>query len=254
MNDPRDTRRLRAIAFEGTRNFRDLGGIPTPAGTTRYGAVYRSDRLSNLTDADGVRLRELGIATIIDMRTSEERERAPNRLPKDFAVKQVARAFLPRHTLPMFDAINSGEYDAATTYDTMLKQYEALALEHTEDYRHIIEVLLEPGNVPAIIHCTSGKDRTGMVAAIILLALEAPQEAIVADYTLTQGRIEKVDYFADTADQDAIDIVMAAKPDYITAAFNAMESGFGSVAGYLREAVGITPEKQQLLRALLIDD
>ena len=253
MNDPDRNTRLRGVAFEGTRNFRDLGGIPTPTGTTRYGVVYRSDRLSNLTDADGLRLRELGIATIIDMRTGEERERAPNRLPEDFAVKQVARAFLPRHTLPMFDAINSGEYDAATTYDTMLKQYEALALDHTEDYRRIIEDLLEPGSVPAIIHCTSGKDRTGIVAAIILLALDAPREAITADYILTQGRIEKVDYFADSAEQDAIEIVMAAKPDYIAAALEAMASNYGSVASYLHEAVGITPEKQRQLHALFID-
>ncbi len=253
MSTEKETLNRRAIDFHGTRNFRDLGGIPTASGNTRYGVIYRSDRLSNLTRADGEQLRELGIATIIDMRSAEERERAPNRLPPGTQVNQLERAFLPRHTLGMFDAINSGKYDAAATYAAMIRQYEALALDHTLDYRRIIDDLIAPGAAPAIFHCTSGKDRTGMIAAIILLALNAPIDAIASDYTMTQDRIEKVDYFADTADAKAVEIVMAANPDYIRAAFKAMETNFGSITLYLRDGVGVTPEKQRRLQELLVN-
>ena len=65
MSAQKDTLNRRTIEFTGTRNFRDLGGIPTPSGETRYGVIYRSDRLSNLTNADGEQLNKLGIATII---------------------------------------------------------------------------------------------------------------------------------------------------------------------------------------------
>ena len=253
MNDQKGSLNERIIDFDGTSNFRDLGGIPTPSGDTRYGVLFRSDRLSNLSAADGERLRELGIATIIDMRSPEERKRAPNRLSPESGANQLARAFLPRDTLNMFNAINAGEYDAAASYDAMIRQYHALAIEHTLDYGRIIDDLIEPAAAPAIFHCTSGKDRTGMIAAIILLALNVPTDAITDDYAMTQGRIEKVDYFADTADPDAIEIVMAANPDYIQAAFHAMETEFGSITLYLRDGVGLTSEKQQRLQDLLVN-
>ncbi len=253
MNTPLNTRRLRYVEFEGTRNFRDLGGIPTPAGTTLYGVVYRSDRLSNLTDADRVHLKRLGITTIIDMRTHEEQLHAPNRLPADERLQEISRSFLPRRTLEIFAAINSGAYGVEAAYDAMLEQYKTLALEHATDYGRIIEDLLQPGITPAVVHCTSGKDRTGLVAAVILLALDAPRAEITADYVMTHNRIEKIDFFTDSADPHAIDVVMAADPAYLAAALAAMESEFGSVASYLREAVGMTFDKRRRLQALLVD-
>jgi len=252
MNDPIKSTPKRIIDFDGTRNFRDLGGIPTPSGDTRRGVFYRSDRLSNLSHADGERLRELGIETIIDLRSREERERAPNRLPESSGIEQLDRAFLPRDTLPMFHAINSGEYDAEASYAAMLRQYRAMALEHTSDYRRVIDDLLEPGVSPAIFHCTSGKDRTGMIAAILLLTLNASTEAVTDDYAMTQGRIEKVDFFTDTADSKAVEVVMGANPEYMLAAISAMENEYGSITIYLRDGVGITPDKQQRLQALLV--
>lgn len=243
----------RNIAFEGTRNFRDLGGIAAGAGVTRFGIIFRSDRLSNLTTADGDALRALGITTIIDMRSHDERDRAPNRLPSDLPVRQITRAFLPRHTHQMFEAINSGDFGPTQAYAMMLRQYEALALDHTADYQRILDDLLAPEAIPAIFHCTSGKDRTGMIAAIILLALGASVEAVIDDYTLTQDRIDKVDFFNDTADPAAIDIVMAAKADYLEAAVAAMQRRYGSTERYLTEGIGLTPERRRRLTELLVD-
>lgn len=243
----------RAIAFEGTRNFRDLGGIGTASGMTRFGVVYRSERLSNLTPGDAAAFRALGIATIIDMRSDDERNRAPNRLPRDMPARQLSRAFLPRHTHAMIDAINSGRCDAAAAHAMMLRQYETLALDHMADYRLILEDLLNPDGVPAVFHCTSGKDRTGMVAAIILLALGAPVDAVIDDYTLTHDRIEKVDFFDPTADPAAIEIVMAAKADYLDAALGAMHARFGSTERYLSDGIGLTAAQRRRLAALLLD-
>lgn len=244
----------RELDFEGTQNFRDLGGIPTPRGKTRFGVIYRSDRLSNLTARDGARIQDLGIRTIIDMRSDDERSRAPNRLPAGDGLIELSRAFLPRHTMSMFEAINSGEIDSAGAYKLMLKQYEALALDHVGDYRRIVDDLLAPGRVPAVVHCTSGKDRTGMVAAILLLALDAPTDAISEDYAMTEGKIEKVDYFNDSADDRAIEVIMGANPAYISTALSAMTAEFGSTDAYLRDGVGIDDTKRRKLAALLLEE
>tara|TARA_Y100000588_G_scaffold393754_1_gene511000 strand:+ start:971 stop:1747 length:777 start_codon:yes stop_codon:yes gene_type:complete len=252
MYDSMNTQAQRSIGFDGARNFRDLGGIPTAFGETRFGVLYRSDRLSHLSLQDYERLRVLGIETIIDLRSREERERAPNRLPKEMLPSQLQRPFLPRETLSMFNAINTGEFDAKASHAAMIRQYQALAVEHTQDYRRIIDDLIEPGATPAIFHCTSGKDRTGMIAAILLLALNAPTSAVTDDYVMTQGRVGKVDFFNENADGEAIETVMSAKPEYLLAAIDAMESAFGSITIYLRDGIGLTPAKQRRLKELLI--
>lgn len=242
----------RHIVFDGTRNFRDLGGISTQSGVTRRGIVFRSERLSDFSDADCQRLSELGVKTIIDMRSEEERERAPNRLAPDGLARQIHRPFLPRHTLAMFEAINSGEYAESDAIAAMLRQYDALALEHVADYRQVIDDLLAPAAAPVVFHCTSGKDRTGMVAAILLLALGAERSAIVEDYVITEGRIPSVDYLNEAADPAAIEAVMAAKADYIEAAIAAMERSFGSVDQYLKRGIGIDADKLARLRQLML--
>ncbi len=243
----------RDVPLQGTRNFRDLGGIPTRDGTTRYGVVFRSDRLTNLTPADATVLGALNVATIVDLRSNDERERAPNRLPPDFPARQVARAFNPRYTQTLFEGINSGRFDAAGVYDMMLRQYDALAVDHIADYRRFIDDLLYPGALPLVFHCTSGKDRTGMMAAILLLAVGADPDAVVADYVMTQGRIERVDIFAHDIDDRVVDIVMAANHAYIGAAFSAMSREFGSIESYLTRGIGISPTERARLVEILID-
>jgi protein-tyrosine phosphatase len=247
------TKTVRKVDFAGTQNLRDLGGIPTVVGATRFGAIYRSDRLSNLSAADHVKIGDLGISTVIDMRIAEERVKAPNRLPVDGSVRQIVREFMPRRTARLLQGVNSGEFSAETTFHQMLEQYKSMALEHMGDYRGVIDDLLEHRHSPSVFHCTSGKDRTGMVAAILLLAIEASEEAIVADYVMTEGNIEKLDIFAASADPRAVDVVMSAKPDYICAAMGAMIDNFGSTAAYLREGIGLNEKKHELLRTLLVD-
>ena len=242
----------RRIAFDGVRNFRDLGGFSFAHGALRKGVVFRSDRLSKLTGRDTALLRELGVTTIIDMRAAEERERAPNRIAAASGITQITRPFLPRHTLPMFDAINSGCFDAAAAHGAMLKQYEALAIEHVDTYAQLVDDLLVPGRTPLVLHCTSGKDRTGMIAAILLLALGVPMSDIITDYVMTQDHIEKVDYFEEHADPASVQVVMSAKAEFIEAAFAAMTARYGTVERYLSQAIRINTDKRQGLEALLL--
>lgn len=253
MNAVENSASAREIILEGTRNFRDLGGIATPAGRTRFGVLFRSDRLSNLTEADAQKLRELRVRTVVDLRSDEERHRAPNRLPADFPAAQLVRAFLPRHTQTLFDGVNDGSFDATRAFEMMCLQYDALVLDHIADYRRILDDLLLPDALPLVFHCTSGKDRTGILAAILLLALGAHPDAVAEDYVMTEGRIERVDFFGDHVHAEVMDIVMAAKVEYLEAAYAAMCREFGSVEAYLTRGLGIAPAERDRLAAMLIE-
>ncbi len=245
------TEQSRHIDFEGVHNFRDLGGIATAHAVTQFGVLYRSDRLSGFTKNDHRAFCELGIATVIDMRVADERNKAPNCLPQDPLVKQITREFWPQHTVRMISDINAGKLDQTGARAAMLKQYGALATDHLPDYRAVIDDLLSHSCTPSVFHCTSGKDRTGMVAAIILLAIGVPQDAVIADYVLTDGRVAKVDIFGRHVNPNVIEVVMAATPDYIQAAIDAMVSSYGSIEAYLTNGIRLNRQKREDLRALL---
>jgi protein-tyrosine phosphatase len=247
------TAQNRYIEFQGSRNFRDMGGIATATGVTRRGIVYRSDRLSNLTPSDQRSLSDLGIATVIDMRLAEERNKALNTLLNDSGLTQIIHEFLPRHTGRMIAGINSGRLDPTTAYEAMLEQYRALAIDHTADYLAIIKDILAHSGSPLVFHCTSGKDRTGMVAAILLLMLDVSDAEIINDYAMTEGRIEKVDLFADGVDPKVVDVLMAADPSYIKTAIAQMIASYGSTESYVHDGIGITAEMREGLRTLLIE-
>lgn len=242
----------RHVRLEGALNVRDLGGLPTQDGKrTRHGVLFRSDTLAHLTPADQVRLADLGLATVIDLRTEEERTRAPDRLPEGPAPAVRALGFLPRGNIEMFSAINSGQLDAAAAVEAMVSQYRNLTLDHHDRYRAFVETLLGPGSHPLLFHCASGKDRTGIAAAIVLLAVDVPREAVVEDYAISNFQRRPVDLFTAGATAPAVEQVMAAHPRYLEAAFAAMEEASGSIPAYLAE-LGLDAEARRALRALLV--
>jgi protein-tyrosine phosphatase len=247
-----ETRRSRHVDFEGVHNCRDLGGVETTNGMTRFGVLYRSDRLAGLTQNDHQAFRDLGIETVIDMRVADERHKAPNGFPKNTEVNEITYEFWHQHTVKMIADINEGKLNHASTYAAMVNQYTALATDHRSDYREIIDSLLAFSGAPLLFHCTSGKDRTGMVAAIVLLAVGVPREAVVEDYILTNGRVAKVDIFNQHVDPGVIDIVMSAKPDYIHAAIDGMTDSYGSISNYLTDGLGLDAAKRDRLNAMLI--
>ena len=243
----------RHIPLEGARNVRDLGGLRTAeGGITRHGLLFRADTLAHLTDADQTRLAGLGLATIIDLRTEPERLKAPDRVPGNPAPEIQALGFLPRGNLEMFAAINAGELGADEALEAMLGQYRALTLEHHDRYLAFGQTLLHPARRPLLFHCASGKDRTGIAAAIVLLALEVPPATVLEDYVISNFQRRPVDAFTAGAAGPAVEQVMAADPRYLEAAFAAMIEASGSIPAYLAE-LGLDAEARRHLRALMVE-
>jgi protein-tyrosine phosphatase len=162
-----------------------------------------------------------------------------------------ALGFLPRGNVEMFSAINAGRLDAEDAVQAMMAQYRNLALEHHDRYQAFVETLLGPGSRPLLFHCASGKDRTGIAAAIVLLALDVPRATVLEDYAISNFQRRPIDLFTAGASAPAVEQVMAANPRYLEAAFKAMEEASGSIQAYLAE-LGLDSEARRHLRALLV--
>lgn len=163
------------MPLEGSSNFRDLGGYPTVGGgMVRTGLVYRSDALHALTDADRTLLRSLGVRVAYDLRSDEERRAEP-----------TAAAFLRQIHVPL---VVSGPASLAEAEDGeafLLALYQRLLFDAAGTIGSILLAMAHGDGAPAVVHCSAGKDRTGVVAAILLLALEVDEHVVLDDYELT---------------------------------------------------------------------
>lgn len=166
-----------ARVFEALSNFRDVGGHVTADGRKlRSGLVYRSDALCFVTERDRALLRDtLRIRTIVDLRTSMEHERMGRYDLTD--VGEVVH-------LPVLDGalISEKAHDGSLDLASM---YQAIAFDHADEIAIVLTLLADPDRLPAIISCTAGKDRTGIVVGVLLAMLSVPEETVLADYELS---------------------------------------------------------------------
>lgn len=242
----------RRIAFEGACNCRDLGGLKTTDGRrTRRGVVYRSDALATLTVGDQAALAELGVRAIYDLRTDDERARNPNRLPVPPPV-QHALGFIPRGNLDMFEAVNSGAWSPEDTRRAMHSQYERLILDHTDCLLGVYRGLLREEGRPAVLHCASGKDRTGIASAVLLLAVGVGRNEVLEDYVISNFQRRPVALFTDGAPAAVVEQIMCASADYLDTALRAAERTFGSFDDFLARGVGLSDLDRIALAELLV--
>lgn len=244
----------RIVSFVGAKNVRDLGGLATASGAvTKYGKVFRGDGLSRLTDSDLTALENLNLRSIIDLRDASEIERAPDRLPIEKPPQYYRLGFFPSGSHEMFESVNNGHLDAEGAFTLMRKNYGRFPFVHAAEFGAVMHQLIEPTTAPCLIHCTSGKDRTGLIAAFILLAVGVPEDAIVADYQMSDGERQPVDLFGANVKAGTMDMIMAAKAEYIRAAIEAIDTRSGSFDRYLSDSLGFSVRERIALEALMLN-
>jgi protein-tyrosine phosphatase len=237
--DPDPSRKL---IFEGCFNFRDLGGYPAAGGRrTRWRRLFRADGLGRLTETDFSTLASLGIVTVIDLRTILEAD-TQGRFPTD-------RDGVAYHHLPLTDTLPGEEetpdWDRASFVSD---RYLAMLSEGTATVTAALRLLAEPQNQPAVFHCSVGKDRTGVLSALVLGFLGVPDPIIVDDYALSYAAMLEILAHLKERYPEASDIVERYRP-VILSAEPASMAGF--VAGVrtthgsfeaLAETLGVTAE------------
>ncbi|HUA95973.1 MAG TPA: tyrosine-protein phosphatase, partial [Acidimicrobiales bacterium] len=157
----------RHITLEGAVNFRDLGGYPAAGGRTiRWRTLFRADGLSRLTPTDRSVIRQLGIATVVDLRTSAEVERGR------FPVEEIPVGF---HHLPLLDEVPDPQrFEIAP--GMLGAQYLEIARDAGRQIAQILSIIAERASHPVIVHCTAGKDRTGVLVAVLMALLGVDDE------------------------------------------------------------------------------
>ena len=174
------------VRLEGAANFRGLGGLTTLEGRrVRPGTLYRSEGPAHFTERDAATLRALEIRTVCDLRSDAERSTHPNDWCSGGALLHIDIAIDVRVVGNRAWDFMRADPTAAGGRAAMAYNYRAMGRSMTGAFRRLIDHLLEPRKVPVLIHCTGGKDRTGVMVALLLHALGVAPEQIEADYVLS---------------------------------------------------------------------
>lgn len=248
MNSPM---RERHIALQGPVNFRDLGGYPTVDGrTVRWGHVFRSDLLADLSDADLAVIQGLGLRHVCDLRADAERAQKPSR---DIPSAQVhAIGFMPRGGEELMARLQSLSVDEVVASVTAI--YEDFVLTRSAHFARVFELMLQADAVPLLFHCASGRDRTGTFAALLLSALGVPRAVIEQDYLLSDHYRRDVRFqFGEGIPPELMAAVTRSHPAYLAAVFELIEQRWGSTDNYLREALGLSDAARAQLQDKLLE-
>jgi len=254
------------IEITGSRNLRDLGGYTTMKGKViKKGVLYRSDHLSRITKRDLEEVTALGVKTVYDLRGEEEKETFPQRLPEIVPVQVVSLPVFYQGLDPWVMArriVISGDVEEGEFHDVMVEAYRSYALDFRTEWSTLLKGLAEPVTLPALIHCTYGKDRTGVAVAIVLRSLDVPWENVMEGYLLSNKFWEsKTDLYSCLANcascfrtpRSEVRALMEVRPEYLEAAFAAIDEKYGSFEGYLQEGLGIDDATVERLRATLLE-
>jgi protein-tyrosine phosphatase len=251
----------------GGCNFRDCGGYETTDGArVRWGRLYRSGLMARLSAAAAAQVQALGVRAVCDLRRTTERALHPN--PSFGAEVRRFEWDSEQESSPIRDRAFASSNDAVAVHAAMLTMYARLPYGLQPRLAGVFAALDHAAPGAAIVHCTAGKDRTGVAVALVLESLGVRREAIVEDYTLTNTA---VDLRSQLLGQDgtgaglaataepilalsamAQEAMLAARPEYILASLGAIEARHGSVRRYLLDELALEPAMLERLHERLL--
>lgn len=254
--------RTRLLRLPGAVNLRDLGGYRTADGQhLKWGMVYRSGSLGKLTDDDLIQIEPLNIRLVCDFRHLSEVEAEPDRLPRGaiywhspLDTDDQSRSHRRRRMI-LWNPQQLGDLLLETYTDVMLDRNAPL-------FGEMLRRFANPENLPAVFHCTAGKDRTGIAAMLLLLALGVPEETIVADYTLsnryyndyldyTRRLMKRYEWMGIRA-EDLYPLLLADART-MQHALDHLYRKYGTIENYLLNQAGLDLETLIRLRATLLE-
>lgn len=256
----------RVLPFRGIHNFRDYGGYAAADGArVKPGRLFRSGQHIDATDDDLANVAALNLSVVVDLRGNSERSEAPCPRPERFGARVVFAdgETADRVTAPHLDT-SVPVRTADDAHQAMVRLYRAMPFRP-----YLVQVFsayfdaLATHDGPMLVHCLAGKDRTGVIVALLHDLLGVHADDLMADYLLTnvagdpEARIAAAAAtvranFGAAMDDAAVRTLMSVHPDYLHAAFGAIGAAHGGLAAYRRDVLGVSPEREAAVRRHLL--
>lgn len=235
----------RLVPLSGASNFRDLGGYTGAGGRlVRWRCLYRSDHLAQLTPQDHAHLGERRLAAAFDFRGVDERAAMPYQVP---GLAQHSLSIEPDVVQRLDAIVDAGRsLTAPLAAEVMEDLYRRLIAEQSARYAEFFAHLLRaPG--PVVFHCTAGKDRTGVAAALLLQALGVQRATVMQDFLLTNRFFQPPKLAASNLPDDVRAVLWSVQAGFLEAAFEALDEQ-GGIERYLRERIGLGAAERAALQ------
>ena len=257
------------IAIASVANLRDVGGHSTrDGGRVRTGLLWRSAELDHVSAADAPALERLGIRTVFDLRTEDERVARPDRVPAG-ATYRVAdvlsgapgdspAAMQRTFADPVAATRAFGDGRGVAFFRGVYRDLVVLDSARAA-YGTVFQGLVGSAGRPALIHCTTGKDRTGWAAAALLLLLAVPAEVVMEDFLAsTRALGPALQPFLDAfeargGDPEVLRPLVGVHPEYLEIAMSEMSRAFGSIDGYFADGLGLDAAARRTLRTAFVE-
>lgn len=237
-NEEKEAIEVRHVPLKGAFNFRDLGGYKTQDGKhVKWRKIFRSDDLFNLTEEDLTYLSSIPLLSIVDFRSETEVEKAPDKIPS--SLKDHYDYKISPGNLSMSSEMDLSFF--ATQGDSIMQAInKSLVVDSAcvERYRDFFALLQDETKIPLLFHCTAGKDRTGMGAALILFALGVDEETIFEDYLLSNQYLEGK-YGEIKKAHPEIASMLGVKREYLQAGIDEIRNRYGSIDSFLTEILNV---------------
>jgi protein-tyrosine phosphatase len=256
----------RSLHLTSAPNFRDVGGYRTSDGKwVRMGLLYRADSLDTLTDADVATVEAMGVKLVCDLRTDGERSSKPDRDIPGATNEQIDITAEDQLTATITAAVTSGDraeqerlFGNGKAEQLLIDGGRTFVSGATPlaSYKVLFERIEDPANLPTILHCTGGKDRTGWAAAAILTALGVPRATVTQDYLLSNDYLKAKNdktllQTSALIDRSLIEPLITVRKEYLDASFGEIAAKFRTFGRYLA-AIGVTQADRQQLREELL--
>jgi protein-tyrosine phosphatase len=260
----------RVIHLKGTSNTRDIGGYQTgDLRTLRAGQIIRSENLSRLTASDFQKLEEIGVKTVIDLRTDREHEQSPTVWQGDNPPQFYHFPIGDAHN-DWFNAqrkmMKSNRFTEEQSLEHMVEGYRMIADVGTPSYQKLMGLVLDQSNWPVLIHCNAGKDRAGVAVTLILEALGVDRETIMEEFLLTNEisrTAEKANILAKERRKagngkrsgrgpsaSAWFPIVGVQAEMLEAFYASVDEQYGSMDAFLTE-IGVDQDARRALEASL---
>ncbi|HEX7001930.1 MAG TPA: tyrosine-protein phosphatase [Trueperaceae bacterium] len=238
----------RFLPLEGTLNTRDLGGLPAGGGrVTLPGRVLRSDGPASLTDADLSLLSRLPLTTVVDLRGKRECEREPSRF--------LSHPGVNVHNVEVWSHIDAAGQHPTDRFD--ITAFYLAALDHAGPAFAEATRLIADAPGASLFHCSAGKDRTGLLAALLLEAVGVDRATVLEDFALTEDRIGPLrQRLLDQAERDGVARtefvrLLGATPDLMAPALDHLDARYGGALPYL-SGIGVSEDTLEKLEKKLV--